>query len=76
MDDGRGDDLEPDRVVVAGGLLGATAAEAFPVACGLASTITDQDILDGIQREQVTLQMIRPAEFIELTFVQTMEGTA
>ncbi len=59
-----------------GGLMGATAAEAFTVECGLGSTMTGQDILDGYMIVQVTLQMIRPAEFIELTFKQKMEGTA
>lgn len=57
-----------------GGLLGATAAEAFGVQCGLGSTMTAQDILDGNMIVQVVLQMIRPAEFIELTFRQKMEG--
>jgi len=57
-----------------GGLMGATAAEAFTVQCGLGSTMTGQDILDGYMIVQVTLQMIRPAEFIELTFKQKMEG--
>lgn len=57
-----------------GGLLGTTASEAFQVSCGLGSTMTSQDILDGILRVQVTLQIIHPAEFIELTFVQQMEG--
>jgi phage tail sheath protein FI len=57
-----------------GGLMGATAAEAFNVECGLGSTMTAQDILDGYLVVQVTLQMIRPAEFIELTFKQKMEG--
>lgn len=57
-----------------GGLMGATAADAFGVQCGLGSTMTGQDILEGKMIVQVTLQMIRPAEFIELTFVQKMEG--
>ena len=57
-----------------GGLLGSTAAEAFSVECGLGSTMTGQDILDGYMIVQVTVQMIRPAEFIELTFKQKMEG--
>ena len=57
-----------------GGLMGATADEAFTVECGLGSTMTAQDILDGYMIVQVTLQMIRPAEFIELTFKQQMEG--
>jgi hypothetical protein len=36
--------------------------------------MTAQDILDGYMIVQVTLQMIRPAEFIELTFKQKMQG--
>jgi hypothetical protein len=59
-----------------GGLMGATANEAFSVECGLGSTMTAQDILDGYMVVQITLQMIRPAEFIELTFKQKMEGAA
>ncbi|MDX1998907.1 MAG: phage tail sheath C-terminal domain-containing protein [Thermoanaerobaculia bacterium] len=57
-----------------GGLMGATASEAFSVECGIGSTMTGQDSLDGYMVVQVTLQMIRPAEFIELTFKQKMEG--
>lgn len=57
-----------------GGLMGATAAEAFTVECGLGSTMTAIDVLEGYMIVQVTLQMIRPAEFIELTFKQKMEG--
>ncbi|MEM1205310.1 MAG: phage tail sheath C-terminal domain-containing protein [Acidobacteriota bacterium] len=57
-----------------GGLFGATASEAFSVECGLGSTMTAQDVLDGYMVVQITLQMIRPAEFIELTFKQKMEG--
>jgi hypothetical protein len=57
-----------------GGLMGATATEAFTVQCGLGSTMTAQDLLDGYMRVQVLLQMIRPAEFIELTFKQKLEG--
>ncbi len=57
-----------------GGLLGATASEAFTVQCGLGSTMTPQDVLEGYMIVQVTVQMIRPAEFIELTFKQTMQG--
>jgi len=57
-----------------GGLMGASADEAFSVECGIGSTMTGQDILEGYMIVQVTLQMIRPAEFIELTFKQKMEG--
>lgn len=57
-----------------GGLMGATAQEAFSVQCGLGSTMTPQDILEGYMVVQITLQMIHPAEFIELTFKQKMGG--
>jgi hypothetical protein len=57
-----------------GGLMGAKADEAFTVACGLGSTMTPLDILEGTMIVQVTLQMIRPAEFIALTFKQKMQG--
>lgn len=59
-----------------GGLLGASASDAFNVECGLGSTMTGQDILDGYMIVNITLQMIRPAEFIELVFKQKMEGVA
>lgn len=59
-----------------GGLMGAKASDAFSVQCGLGSTMTGLDILEGRMIVQVTLQMIRPAEFIELTFTQKMEGVA
>lgn len=57
-----------------GGLMGATPKDAFTVACGLGSTMTGSDVLDGYMIVQVTLSLIRPAEFIEITFKQTMEG--
>lgn len=57
-----------------GGLMGDKADDAFTVSCGLGSTMTPLDILDGYMIVSVTLQMIRPAEFIELTFKQKMQG--
>lgn len=57
-----------------GGLMGATASEAFDVQCGLGSTMTPTDILQGYMIVQVRVQLLRPAEFIELTFKQKMEG--
>lgn len=57
-----------------GGLMGSKASEAFSVQCGLGSTMTGLDVLNGYMRVQVTLQMIHPAEFIELTFTQKMQG--
>lgn len=55
-----------------GGLMGAKSSDAFTVNCGLGSTMTAQDVLNGYMVVGVTLQMIHPAEFIELTFTQTM----
>lgn len=57
-----------------GGLMGAKASDAFTVSVGLGSTMTAQDILNGYMVVAVTLQMIHPAEFIELTFTQKMES--
>lgn len=55
-----------------GGLVGAKPSEAFTVSCGLGSTMTSQNILDGYMIVAVTLQLVHPAEYIELTFTQTM----
>ncbi|MDE1150366.1 MAG: phage tail sheath subtilisin-like domain-containing protein [Azospirillaceae bacterium] len=57
-----------------GGLMGDKASDAFSVQCGLGSTMTGQDILNGYMVVAVTLQMVHPAEFIELTFTQKMQG--
>jgi phage tail sheath protein FI len=59
-----------------GGLMGDKASDAFTVQCGLGSTMTGQDILNGYMIVSITLQMIHPAEFIELTFTQKMQGVA
>jgi phage tail sheath protein FI len=60
----------------AGGLMGASPAEAYDVQCGLGSTMTAQDVLEGRMIVQIKLQMVRPAEFIILTFQQKMQGGA
>jgi phage tail sheath protein FI len=57
-----------------GALMGDKASDAYTVQCGLGSTMTAQDILDGYMVVQATQHMIRPAEFIELTFKQKMQG--
>jgi uncharacterized protein len=59
----------------AGGLMGSKPNEAFTVNCGLGSTMSGQDVLNGYMIVAVSLSLIRPAEFIELTFTQTMQGT-
>lgn len=58
----------------AGGLMGDKASDAFQVSVGLGTTMTGQNVLDGYMIVSVTLQIIRPAEFIELTFKQQMQS--
>jgi phage tail sheath protein FI len=58
----------------AGGLMGTKPDEAFSVACGVPTTMTGLDVLNGYMIVNVSLQLIRPAEFIELTFTQRMQG--
>ncbi|XCN73111.1 MAG: phage tail sheath C-terminal domain-containing protein [Candidatus Electrothrix aestuarii] len=56
-----------------GGLAGAAPADAFSVHVGLGDTMTPEDILEGIMRITVLVALIRPAEFIEITFQQQMQ---
>ncbi|MGB8195365.1 MAG: phage tail sheath C-terminal domain-containing protein [Chitinophagaceae bacterium] len=55
-----------------GGLQGATAAEAFSVECGLGTTMTAQDLLDGYMKVMVKVAVVHPAEYIIITFQQQM----
>ena len=57
-----------------GGLMGDKASDAITVLCGVPDTMTSTDILNGYMVVQVTLQMVHPAEFIELEFRQTMQN--
>jgi phage tail sheath protein FI len=57
-----------------GGLAGAKPSDAFSVQCGLGSTMTGTDILEGRLILLVTVAVIRPAEFIELTFTQQLQA--
>lgn len=56
-----------------GGLAGAVPADAFSVHVGLGDTMTPVDILEGILRITVLVAVVRPAEFIEITFQQQMQ---
>ena len=56
-----------------GGLMGSTPANAYSVAVGLGSTMTAEDIFNGILRVSVKVAISHPAEFIELSFMQEME---
>jgi hypothetical protein len=56
-----------------GGLAGLTAEDAYDVEVGLGSTMTPNDILDGIMNITVKVAITRPAEFIVITFQQKMQ---
>ena len=58
----------------AGALFGATPDEAFQVAVGLGLTMTAEDILNGYMNVTVKAAIVRPDEFIVLTFQQTMQA--
>jgi phage tail sheath protein FI len=57
----------------AGALVGAKPADAYSVAVGLGSTMSGEDILQGFMRVTVKVAVVRPAEFIVLTFQQQMQ---
>lgn len=56
-----------------GGLVGETANSAFAVQCGLGSTMTAQDILNGYMVVTVQVALIYPAEFYTLVFKQQLQ---
>lgn len=59
----------------AGALAGAGPDDAFAVRVGLGSTMTSQDILDGILRVTVMVALARPAEFIVIALQQKMQNS-
>ena len=59
-----------------GALMGTTPQEAFGVEVGLGSTMSGNDVLDGYMLVTIKVAIVRPAEFIELTFVQQMQAAA
>ncbi len=56
-----------------GALAGATTKEAFFVKCGLGTTMTSQDILEGRMNVEIGMAVVRPAEFIILKFSHKMQ---
>jgi len=57
-----------------GGILaGANPEDAYVVEIGLGSTMTSNDILDGILKMTVKVAITRPAEFIVITFQQQQQ---
>tara|TARA_Y100000991_G_scaffold64232_1_gene47958 strand:- start:3929 stop:5440 length:1512 start_codon:yes stop_codon:yes gene_type:complete len=59
---------------VGGLLVGSSPDEAFQIEIGLGSTMNANDILDGILKMTVKVAVVRPAEFIVLTFEQKQQG--
>lgn len=51
-----------------GALAGATTKDAFFVRCGLGTTMTAQDILEGRLIVELGIAAVRPSEFIILSF--------
>ncbi|MBN9382175.1 MAG: phage tail sheath family protein [Chitinophagaceae bacterium] len=56
-----------------GALAGAVPEQAFDVQIGLGATMTPNDILDGIMKITVKVAVVRPAEFILITFQQQQQ---
>ncbi len=56
-----------------GTLVGSSPTQAFDVALGLGSTMSSEDVMEGIMRISVRVAISRPAEFIEITFEQKMQ---
>jgi phage tail sheath protein FI len=56
-----------------GALVGAKPEEAYTVDVGLGSTMTGEDILQGFMYVTVRVALVRPAEFIVITFQQKMQ---
>lgn len=56
-----------------GGLVGAKPDDAYLVDVGLGTTMTADDILNGIMRISVKVAVSHPAEFIVISFEQQMQ---
>ena len=57
-----------------GALIGSTPSDSFSVAIGLGSTMSEDDILNGILRMNIKLALTRPAEFIALAIEHEMQA--
>lgn len=56
-----------------GAMAGATPKDAFFVKCGLGTTMTSQDILEGRMNVEIGMAVVRPAEFIILKFSHKLQ---
>lgn len=59
-----------------GALFGTKPDDAYQVLVGLGTTMTTDDVLDGIMNVTVLVALVRPAEFIVVTFKQQMQQAA
>jgi phage tail sheath protein FI len=55
-----------------GAFAGTTASQAFVVVVGAGTTMTPQDIANGVMNVRVMFAPIQPSEFVVLTFQQQM----
>jgi phage tail sheath protein FI len=58
-----------------GAISGQRPSDAFHVQCGLGETMTGEDVLAGRMLVTVLVALLRPAEFVVLTFAQDMQGS-
>jgi phage tail sheath protein FI len=56
-----------------GALAGSSPEQAYDIQVGLGTTMTPTDILDGILRVSIKVAVVRPAEFIVITFQQQQQ---
>jgi uncharacterized protein len=56
-----------------GALAGATPKEAFFVRCGMGTTMSSVDILEGRMNVEIGMAVVRPAEFIILKFSHKLQ---
>ncbi len=56
-----------------GALAGATPKDAFFVKCGLGTTMSSVDILEGRMNVEIGMAVVRPAEFIVLKFSHKLQ---
>ena len=58
-----------------GALVGAKPTDAYGVRIGLGTTMTAEDINNGIMRISIVIALVRPAEFIVISLEQKMQET-
>lgn len=59
-----------------GGLQGSSTKEAFFVQCGIGSTMTSHDILNGIMNITIEVAPVHPAEFVVISIQQQQASSS